>query len=102
MGLNGKSIALRHPSLSYYARDYGLTQIPLQSDGKETSPLQLRERMEKMKDYGTKVFIIEKEHANPSDKETARQLGLKTIEVSLNSSSWLDDLMKIANEINRD
>ncbi len=102
MGLNGKTIALRHPSLSYYARDYGLTQIPLQSDGKEASPLQLRKRMEEIKDSGTKVFIIEKEHANPSDKETAQQLGLKTIEVTLNSSSWLDDLMKIANEINRD
>ncbi len=102
MGLNGKSVALRHPSLSYFARDYGLTQIPLQSDGKEASPLQFRTRMEEMKDAGTKVFIIEKEHANPSDKETAQQLGLQTIEVSLNSSSWLDDLMKIANEINRD
>ncbi len=102
MDIKGKTLALRHPSLSYFARDYGLTQIPLQSDGKEASPLQLRKRMEEMKEAGTKVFIIEKEHANPSDKETAQQLGLKTIDVSLNSSSWLDDLMKIANEINRD
>ncbi len=102
MGIKGKTLALRHPSLSYFARDYGLTQIPLQSDGKEASPLQLRKRMEEMKDAGTKIFIIEKEHANPSDKETAQQLGLKTVEVSLNSSSWIDDLIKIANEINRD
>ncbi len=102
MGIKGKTLALRHPSLSYFARDYGLTQIPLQSDGKEASPLQLRKRMEEMKEAGTKIFIIEKEHANPSDKETAQQLGLKTVEVSLNSSSWIDDLIKIANEINRD
>ncbi len=102
MDLKGKTLALRHPSLSYFARDYGLTQIPLQEDGKEASPLQLRKRMEEMKESGTKVFIIEKEHANPSDKETAQQLGLKTIEVSLNSSSWLRDLMEITNEINRD
>ncbi len=101
MGIGGKSLALRHPSLSYFARDYGLTQIPLQFDGKEASPLQLRKRMEEMNESGTKVFVIEKEHSIPSDKETAKQLGLETIEVSLNSSSWLDDLMKIANEINR-
>lgn len=101
MGLNGKTLALRHPSLSYFARDYGLTQIPLQSDGKEASPLQLRQRMEEIRDSGTKVFIIEKEHANPSDKEIAQQLGLKTVEVSLTSPSWLEDLMKIADEINR-
>ncbi len=98
----GKSFALKHPSLSYFAHDYGLRQIPLQSDGKETSPLQLRKRMEEIKDTDTKIFIVEKEHASPGDEETARQLGLTTMEVSLNSSSWLDDLMRIANEINRD
>ncbi len=102
MDIHGKTLAIRHPSLSYFARDYGLEQISLQENGKETSPIQMKKRMENIKEQGTKVFIVEKEHASPGDEETARQLGLQTIEVSLNSASWLDDLMKIANEINRD
>lgn len=102
MKLNGKSMALRHPSLSYFARDYGIEQISLEENGKETSPLQMKKRMEEIKEHGTKIFIVEKEHASPGDEETAKQLGLQTLEVSLNSSSWLDELMKIANEINRD
>lgn len=101
MNLNGKSFAMRHPSLSYFARDYGLSQIALQASGKEASPIQLRRQMEEMKDADTKLFVIEKEHASPGDKETAGQLGLTSIEVSLNSADWLDDLMKIADEINR-
>ncbi|MDE6855318.1 MAG: hypothetical protein K2J34_02495, partial [Muribaculaceae bacterium] len=60
-----------------------------------------RRQMEAMKDSGTKVFIMEKEHASPGAEETAKQLGLKTIEVSLNSADWIDDLMKTADEINR-
>ncbi|MDE6290186.1 MAG: zinc ABC transporter substrate-binding protein [Muribaculaceae bacterium] len=102
MDINGKSFAMRHPSLSYFARDYGLTQIALQADGKEASPLQLRRQIEQIKDSGTKIFIIEKEHATGGDEETAKQSGLTTIEVSLNSADWLNDLMKTANEINRD
>ena len=102
MNISGKSFAMRHPSLSYFAKDYGLSQIALQADGKETSPLQLRKQMEEINDSGTKIFIMEKEHASPGDEETARQLGLQTIEVSLNSADWLNDLMKTANEINRD
>lgn len=102
MNLAGKSFAMRHPSLSYFAKDYGLIQIALQADGKEASPLQLTRQMEQIKDSGTPVFIMEKEHASPGDKETAKQLGLKTVEVSLNSSEWLSDLIKTANEINRD
>ena len=102
MNISGKSFALRHPSLSYFARDYGLSQIALQASGKEASPLQLRRQMEQMKDSGTDVFVMEKEHSSPGDEETAKQLGLQTIEVSLNSADWLNDLMKTANEINRD
>lgn len=102
LNIKRKSFAMKHPSLSYFARDYGLNQIALQASGKEASPLQLRRQMEQMKDAGTKVFVIEKEHTSSGDKETAKQLGLKTIGVSLNSASWLEDLMKTANEINRD
>lgn len=102
MQISGKSFAMRHPSLSYFAKDYSLSQIALQASGKEASPLQLRKQMEQIRDSGTKFFIMEKEHASPGDEETAKRLGLNVIEVSLNSSSWLDDLMKTANEINRD
>ena len=101
LDIKGKSFAMRHPSLSYFARDYGLTQVALQASGKEASPIQLRRQMEQIKDSGTKVFITEKEHSSAGDNETAKQLGLKTIEVSLNSEEWLADLMKTANEINR-
>ena len=102
LNISGKSFAMRHPSLSYFAKDYGLSQIALQASGKEASPLQLRQQMKLLKDSGTKVFVMEKEHASPGDEETAKQLGLQTIEVSLNSAEWLNDLMKTANEINRD
>ncbi|MDE6638052.1 MAG: zinc ABC transporter substrate-binding protein [Muribaculaceae bacterium] len=102
MNITGKSFAMRHPSLSYFARDYGLSQIALQNSGKEASPVQLRRQMEQIKDSGTVVFIMEKEHATPGDEETAKQLGLQTIEVSFNSADWLKDLLKTANEINRD
>ena len=102
MNISGKSFAMRHPSLSYFAKDYGLSQIALQASGKEASPLQLSQQMKQMKESGTEVFIMEKEHASPGDEEAAKQLGLQTIEVSLNSADWLNDLMKTANEINRD
>ncbi|MDE6786929.1 MAG: zinc ABC transporter substrate-binding protein [Muribaculaceae bacterium] len=67
MNISGRSFAMRHPSLSYFAKDYGLTQIALQADGKETSPLQLRKQMEEIKNSGTKTFIMEKEHASSGD-----------------------------------
>ena len=31
-----------HPALSYFARDYGLHQIPIEAGGKEPSPAHLK------------------------------------------------------------
>lgn len=102
MGLDGKSFVIRHPSLSYFARDYGLHQIALNDVSKEISPRQLKERFETAAAVTPAVFVIEKEHAGPADNETARMLGLPVMEVSLNSSEWLHDLKRIADEIDRD
>lgn len=102
MNLKDKSVVIRHPSLSYFARDYGIRQISLQEDGKETSPLQLKRRLGAVKDSNPTVFVSEREHASSSDKDVAEQLGINLIQVSLNSADWLDDLMRLSNEINRD
>lgn len=102
MNLKDKAVVIRHPSLSYFARDYGIRQISLQEDGKETSPLQLKRRLGAVKDSNPNVFVSEREHASSSDKDVAEQLGINLIQVSLNSADWLDDLMRLSNEINRD
>lgn len=99
MNIKGKAIVIRHPSLSYFARDYGIEQLTLQADGKETSPMQMKKQIDEAEQKSPAVFVLEKEHASPSDAETAKQLGVKMIEVSLNSEDWLDDMMRLSKEI---
>lgn len=102
MNLRGKPFVIRHPSLEYYARDYGIKQIALNDAGKETSPKQLKERIDEAAESKPEVMVVEKEHEYSSDSDIARQLSVDTIKVSLNSISWLEDLMRISHEIDRD
>lgn len=102
LDLEEKAIAIRHPSLSYFARDYGVVQIALSDIGKETSPLQMKQRIDATYASRPAVMIVEKEHASGSDGDTARQLATDTIQVSLNSANWLNDLKRISHEIDRD
>lgn len=39
-----------HPALSYFARDYGLHQIPIEAGGKEPSPAHLKALIDTCKD----------------------------------------------------
>ncbi|MDE6632986.1 MAG: zinc ABC transporter substrate-binding protein [Muribaculaceae bacterium] len=107
MNLDGTAFAIRHPSLSYFARDYNLKQISMQDNGKETTPLRLAMQMKEIKDSGAKVFVNEIEHDSHSYKETASEVGLNVVDVKLNGPAWeefimkLAQRMKMANEINR-
>ncbi len=95
----GKAFAVMHPSLSYFARDYGLRQVAMETDGKEASPRQLAERMEKARKLKAKVLIHDREHSPAQAKNVAEQLGLKLIIVSLNGNDWREEMMKTAHAI---
>ena len=60
-----------HPSLSYFARDYGLEQISLGTEGKEMSAKSLTEAIDKARDKGVGVFFFQKEY----DSRQAEQGG---------------------------
>lgn len=96
-----RTFAIWHPSLSYFARDYGLTQIALETDGKETTPRQLRERLDSLAASGVKVIFYERAHGSAQAETAARQLGLKTVEISLNDSLWSRCLLRAAEALAR-
>ncbi len=97
--IKGKAFVVMHPSLSYFARDYGLRQVAMETDGKEASPRQLAERMEKARKLKAKVLIHDREHSPAQAKNVAEQLGLKLIIVSLNGNDWREEMMKTAHAI---
>lgn len=94
-----RAFAIWHPSLSYFARDYGLRQIALETDGKEATPRQLRERLDSLSREGVRVIFHERAHGSAQAQTAARQLGLKTVEISLNDSLWRQSLMRAAKAI---
>lgn len=59
-----------HPALTYFARDYGLTQISIESDGKEPSPRQMKTIIDKAAAKGINVLFIQPEF----DRRTAETL----------------------------
>lgn len=50
-----------HPSLSYFARDYGLHQLSVGVEGKEHSVNDTRDIVSHIKEHGAKVFLVQKD-----------------------------------------
>lgn len=58
----GRSFVVWHPSLSYFARDYGLRQISVGIEGKEMSVGDTREIIGKINSDSAKVFLVQKDY----------------------------------------
>lgn len=59
--LQGSAFMVWHPSLSYFARDYGLTQIAVGSEGKEQSVADTRAIIDRMDRSQASVFLVQKD-----------------------------------------
>lgn len=94
--VKGRAFAIKHPSLSYFARDYGLKQLSLELDGKEPTPAQMKERMDWVRSSDALAFFVERGHLNGATRALASQLGLPTTEISLLDYDWNDNIMVVA------
>lgn len=84
-----EAFLIPHPSLGYFARDYGLHQIAIEQTHREASPAQRAEAYAEAVAHGARVIVIEKEHPAPGIKELAKDGRLRVVEISLGGKDYL-------------
>lgn len=94
--ISTKSFIIYHPALSYFARDYGLTQYCIEVGGKEPSPAQLKEMVEKARESGTKVIFIQQEFDSKNAEIIAKETGCKLVVINPLAYDWDKELINIA------
>ena len=93
----GRKIIVFHPTLSYYARDYGLLQYSLESGGKEPTPQRMRELIDLAKRENIKVMYIQGELDREHARVFAEEVGGKIIQVRPLDPAWAENLMEMTN-----
>lgn len=93
------SFVIWHPSLSYMAHDYGLTQIAVESEGKEVSPLAMRHVIDDARSHHAAVMIVEEEFSPHSAISANADLRLPVVEVSLMQGDIFNTLINIAHAL---
>lgn len=84
----GASFLIWHPSLSYFARDYGLRQIPLGQDNKEMSVVGLKDNISKAADTGVRAIFIQSNYDPAQAGNVARQLGIEPVAINPLDPDW--------------
>lgn len=97
----GITFAIWHPSLSYFARDYGLNQLAVGFESKEMPAKRLKEVIDSAKAEDVKVLFFQKEYDSRQAKSLNEAIGSRFVEIDPLAYDWEKELKKIADEIAR-
>lgn len=95
----GEVFLMWHPSLSYFARDYGLQQVAFSAENKELSATALRRKLDSARASQAMVFLSQPEMDSSHASEIAVQAGVSTAEINPMTYDWPDEMLRIARAI---
>lgn len=95
----GASFITWHPSLTYYAQEYGLNQISLGSENKEMSADMFRNKIEEAQRNHAVAFLVQPEYDQDRSRDIAGQAGAKTVSINLLEHDWPGEMLRVAHAV---
>lgn len=92
----GRTFLIFHPALAYFARDYGLKQESIEYEGKEPSPVHMREIIDMAKANGIKAIFVSREFDTRHAEAIAAQLGGRLVTFDPMAYNWTENIISIA------
>lgn len=93
----GKKFISFHPSLSYFARDYGLVQLSIQQGGREPSPSHIAELIDIAKAENIRTIYIQSEFDLEQARMLAEEIGGEIVQVWPLNPDWSNNIIHLAN-----
>lgn len=85
-----------HPAWGYFARAYGLEQVPIEIEGQEPSAQELAGLIEMAKAEGIKVVFAQPEFDQEDAETIAAEIGGEVILISPLNPDWLGNMKAVA------
>lgn len=93
---NGTSFMVYHPSWGYFADQYNLHEIAIESEGKEPSAQDLQNIINEAKSKNIKVIFVQKGFSTASANAIADQINGQVVELDPLDKNYIDNLYKVA------
>lgn len=97
--LKNKIFIMYHPSLGYFADDYNLTMVSIQSEGKDAAPDDMLRVIGTAKKHEVKTVFYQAEIDSRQSQVLASEIGGKAIQIAPLDPEYISNLKKIAVEI---
>lgn len=84
-----------HPSLGYFSEQYGLTQIPIENEGKEPSAVYMKTLMDTLKGKNIGIVLYQEQLSKSAVESIAKELKIEMKSFDPLAYDWLENMKKI-------
>lgn len=95
-GKQGFQFMVFHPSWGYFARAYGLQQVPVEIEGKNPKPAQLKALIEHAKKKHINIIFVQPQFSSRSARLVAKEIGGQVILADPLAPDWSGNLREVA------
>jgi|WetSurMetagenome_2_1015567.scaffolds.fasta_scaffold32955_3 zinc transport system substrate-binding protein len=95
-GRKGEQFMVFHPSWGYFAEAYGLVQVPVEIEGKEPKPAQLRKLIRHARDRHIKTVFVQPQFSAKSAELLSREIGGQIVFADPLAEDWAGNLRAVA------
>lgn len=95
----GSSFMVFHPAWGYFAKEYNLTELPVEIEGKEPKMRELIKLIKEAKKNRIHAIFTQPEFSDKSAQIIAKNLDVKVIKTSPLAENWSENLKKLAKAI---
>lgn len=92
------SFMVYHPAWGYFAKAYGLHQIPIELEGKEPSPKEMTQIIKIAQKMSIKAIFIQPQFSKKSAQAIASAIGAKVLIADPLAKDWIDNLQKVGEQ----
>jgi zinc transport system substrate-binding protein len=94
-GLKHQKFMIFHPALAYLGRDYGLEQISIEYEGKEPSPMKLKEVIDLAREENIRVIFIQAEFDQRSADIVREATGAELVTINPLAYDWMESMNEV-------
>lgn len=94
----GRSFLVFHPAWGYFAKDYGMRQIPIEAEGKEPGAKALARVIDLGKEEGVKAIFVQAQFSRRTAETIATEIGARVVAVNPLAENYPQNLLHVAHE----
>jgi len=94
-----RTIMVSHSAYAYFCRDYNLTQLAIEIEGKDPTPLQITQILQKARENNIEKIFVQTQHRSKGTRLIADEIGASVVELDPLSGEYILNMRHIARSI---